>query len=85
MKTTKYFKSLNSRPDRAGIKDEWNEFFDHQAMKVKYFSDTDTLYIELHDSDIVESGDLDENTILISMRKAMYAPLPSSTRVNALI
>ncbi len=33
-------------------------------MKVKYFSDTDTLYIELHDSDIVESGDLDENTIL---------------------
>ena len=23
MKTTKYFKSLNSRPDRAAIKDEW--------------------------------------------------------------
>ena len=23
MKTTKYFKSLSSRPDRAGIKDEW--------------------------------------------------------------
>ncbi len=23
MKTTKYFQSLSSRPDRAGIKDEW--------------------------------------------------------------
>ena len=23
MKTTNYFKSLKSRPDRAGIKDEW--------------------------------------------------------------
>ncbi len=33
-------------------------------MKVKYFSDTDTLYIEFRDRDIVESKDLDENTIL---------------------
>ncbi len=33
-------------------------------MKVKYFSDTDTLYIEFRDSDIVESKYLDENTIL---------------------
>lgn len=33
-------------------------------MKVKYFSDTDTLYIELRDSEIVESKDLDEETIL---------------------
>ncbi len=33
-------------------------------MKVKYFSDTDTLYIEFRDSDIVESKDLDQNTIL---------------------
>ena len=33
-------------------------------MKIKYFSDTDTLYIEFRDSDIVESKDLDENTIL---------------------
>lgn len=32
-------------------------------MKVKYFSDTDTLYIEFRDSDIVKSKDLDENTI----------------------
>jgi uncharacterized protein YuzE len=33
-------------------------------MKVKYFDDTDTLYIEFRDSDIVESRDLDENTVL---------------------
>lgn len=33
-------------------------------MKVSYFDDTDTLYIEFRDSDIVESKDLDANTIL---------------------
>lgn len=33
-------------------------------MKVKYFQDTDTLYIEFRDSDINESKDLDENTLL---------------------
>jgi uncharacterized protein YuzE len=33
-------------------------------MKVSYFKDTDTLYIEFLDSDIAESKDLDENTIL---------------------
>ena len=33
-------------------------------MKVKYFQDTDTLYIEFREDDVVESRDLDENTIL---------------------
>ena len=33
-------------------------------MKVKYFEDTDTLQIEFRDSDIAESKDLDENTVL---------------------
>jgi len=33
-------------------------------MKISYFDDTDTLYIEFRDSDIEESKDLDENTIL---------------------
>jgi len=33
-------------------------------MKVSYFEDTDTLYIEFRDSGIEESKDLDENTIL---------------------
>lgn len=33
-------------------------------MKVKYFDDTDTVYIEFRDSDIADSRDLDENTVL---------------------
>lgn len=33
-------------------------------MKVKYFQDTDTLYIEFKLGEIVESKDLDENTVL---------------------
>lgn len=33
-------------------------------MKVKYFADTDTLYIEFRDRDISDSKDLDENTVL---------------------
>jgi uncharacterized protein YuzE len=33
-------------------------------MKVKYFADTDTLLIELRANPIVETRDLDENTLL---------------------
>ncbi|GMV00753.1 MAG: DUF2283 domain-containing protein [Burkholderiaceae bacterium] len=33
-------------------------------MKIKYFADTDTLYIEFRRVAVVESRDLDENTIL---------------------
>ena len=33
-------------------------------MKVKYFRDTDTLYIELCSSEVNETRDLDENTLL---------------------
>ena len=33
-------------------------------MKIKYFRDTDTLYIEFKPGDIVETRDLDENTQL---------------------
>jgi uncharacterized protein YuzE len=33
-------------------------------MKISYFQDTDTLYIEFRAADIAESKDLDENTIL---------------------
>ena len=33
-------------------------------MKVQYFEDTDTLYIEFQDRQIVETRDLDENTLL---------------------
>ena len=33
-------------------------------MKIKYFQDTDTLYIEFRSTDVAETRDLDENTLL---------------------
>ncbi len=33
-------------------------------MKIRYFSDTDTLLIELRDVPVAETRDLDENTLL---------------------
>ena len=33
-------------------------------MKIQYFEDTDTLYIEFREKGIVETKDLDENTTL---------------------
>lgn len=33
-------------------------------MKIRYFEDADTLYIELRTDAIVETRDLDENTVL---------------------
>ena len=33
-------------------------------MKLKCFEDTDTLYIEFRAQEIIESKDLDENTVL---------------------
>ncbi|MCL4461215.1 MAG: DUF2283 domain-containing protein [Nitrospirae bacterium] len=33
-------------------------------MKVKYFGDTDTLYIEFREADVTETRDLDENTLI---------------------
>ena len=33
-------------------------------MKIQYFQDTDTLYIEFKPEEIVETRDLDENTLL---------------------
>jgi uncharacterized protein YuzE len=33
-------------------------------MKIKYFQETDTLYIEFKSEEIAESRDLDENTLL---------------------
>jgi uncharacterized protein YuzE len=33
-------------------------------MKVKYFADTDTLYIEFRPGDVAETRELDENTLL---------------------
>jgi len=33
-------------------------------MKIKYFQDTDTLYIEFRAVEVAETKELDENTIL---------------------
>ena len=33
-------------------------------MKIKYFQDTDTLYIEFRPAEVAETKDLDENTVL---------------------
>ena len=33
-------------------------------MKITYFQDTDTLYIEFRSSEIAETRELDENTLL---------------------
>jgi uncharacterized protein YuzE len=33
-------------------------------MKIRYFPDTDTLYIEFRDAPVAETKDLDENTVL---------------------
>ena len=33
-------------------------------MKIKYFQETDTLYIEFRAVEVAETRDLDENTIL---------------------
>jgi len=33
-------------------------------MKIKYFEDTDTLYIEFRSAEVAETKDLDENTQL---------------------
>ena len=33
-------------------------------MKIRYFQDTDTLYIEFKAAEVAETRDLDENTLL---------------------
>jgi len=33
-------------------------------MKMSYFDDTDTLYIEFKEAEVTETKDLDENTLL---------------------
>ena len=33
-------------------------------MKVKYFEDTDTLYVELSDSEVAETRELNENVYI---------------------
>ena len=46
--------TIRQRPDRAII----------HAMKIQYFEDTDTLHIHFRDAEVVETKDLDEDTLL---------------------
>jgi len=36
----------------------------NNTMKIKYFPETDTLYFQLNDYEIVETQELNENTLL---------------------
>lgn len=44
-------------------------------MKIKYFEDTDTLYVELLDSEVIETKELNEN---------LYVDVDSDGRVVSL-
>jgi uncharacterized protein YuzE len=50
------------------------EYVIHFAMKIKYFQDTDTLYIEFGAGQTAETRDLDEDTLLeLDERGNIYA------------
>lgn len=53
------------------------------SMKIRYFEDTDTLWIELTLSPSVETRDLDENTLLELDAKGGVCAITSSMRRNA--
>ena len=48
-------------------------------MKVKYFQDTDTLYIEFRSGGIVDTKDLDENTRLDVDAEGRICALPDES------
>ena len=55
-------------------------------MKVRYFEDTDTLLIEFREAPVVETRDLDENTILDLDAKGNICSITvehASTRADA--
>jgi uncharacterized protein YuzE len=35
-----------------------------RSVKIRYYAETDTLYIEFRDAPVAETSDLDENTLL---------------------
>jgi uncharacterized protein YuzE len=35
-----------------------------QTVKIRYFADTDTLYVQLNDREVVDTHEINENTIL---------------------
>ena len=55
-------------------------------MKVRYFEDTDSLLIEFRDAPVMETRDLDENTILDLDAKGNICSITvehASTRADA--
>jgi hypothetical protein len=47
-------------------------------MKIRYFQDTDTLYIEFRPASVAETQDLDEDTLLDLARRVRSVALPWS-------
>ena len=52
---------------------------DGLVMKIRYFQDTDTLYIEFRAADIAETKDLDENTLLDLNSKPLESQVSQTT------
>jgi uncharacterized protein YuzE len=50
------------------------------SMKIKYFVEMDTLYIEFRSAKVAETRDLDENTLLDPDAEGNICAIPSSTR-----
>lgn len=50
------------------------------AMKIKYFQDTDTLYIEFRADRIAEARDLDEDSLLLKERGQVHFPSVDGNR-----
>ena len=50
MKVTRYFEAIRGRAVHS--------------LKIKYFQDTDTLYIELRAAEVTETRDLDDATVI---------------------
>lgn len=42
----------------------WGVYYNFPIMKIRYFPDTDTVYIEFTSNEVVETRDLNENTII---------------------
>lgn len=60
------------------IRCHWTEM---SAMKIKYFQDTDTPYIELRAATVAETNDVDENTCARPRRKRQgFEASPSNMR-----
>lgn len=51
-------------------------------MNIKYFQDTDTLYIEFKPVEVAESKDLDENTVLDLDQSGNICGITSNTPVS---